>query len=420
VSAARKLSGLVLVWGMLLAAASAGVAKEATQGASVASALPVASVARLAGDETQTRFVLDLSKHVDIVAFTLADPDRVVIDLPQLEFNLPDKIGETSRGLVKAFRFGLVMTGASRIVLDLKGPVRIEKAFVLDLVDSQPARLVLDLVATDRDSFLRNIALDNRPQRHGTASKPEHDPGIKPEDPRPLIVLDPGHGGLDSGTTAPSGEHEKAIVLDFAQQLRDKLDKTGKYRVLMTRSDDHFVPLAERVQFGRSHQAALFISIHADALANHDADAHGATVYTLSETASDEEAERLAEDENRADAIAGVDLTGEPGDVADILIDLAQRETKTFSIHLARALVNELKTVARLHKRPLKSAGFRVLKAPDVPSVLLELGYVSNAQDLKLMTSEAWQSKTADSIVQAINTYFATRIAGAVSAPGPN
>jgi N-acetylmuramoyl-L-alanine amidase len=420
VSAAGKFSSLVVVWGLLLVAFSAGVAKDATERPSVAAELPVATGARLAGDATETRFVLDLSKHVDIVAFTLADPDRVVIDLPQLDFNLPAKIGETGRGLVKAFRFGLVMTGASRIVLDLNGPVRIEKALVLDWVDSQPARLVLDLVPTDRDSYVRNMALDTRPQRRAAAPKPERDPGTKPEDPRPLIVLDPGHGGLDSGTSAPSGEHEKTIVLDFAQQLRDKLDKTGKYRVLMTRTDDRFVPLAERVQFGRSHHAALFVSIHADALANHDAEAHGATVYTLSETASDEEAERLAEDENRADAIGGVDLTGEPGDVADILIDLAQRETKTFSIHLARALVNELKTVARLHKRPLKSAGFRVLKAPDVPSVLLELGYVSNAQDLKLLTSEAWQSRTADSIVQAINTYFATRIAGAVSASGPN
>jgi len=404
---------------MLVAAFQGAVAKETGDRPAVAP-LPAATGARLAGDATRTRFVVDLSKHVDIVAFTLADPDRVVIDLPQMEFGLPAKVGEAGRGLVKAFRFGLVMTGASRIVLDLNGPVRIEKAFVLDLVDSQPARLVLDLVATDRDSFLRNIALDNRPERHASVPKPEHDPAPKAEDPRALIVLDPGHGGLDSGTTAPSGEHEKTIVLDFAQQLHDKLEKTGKYRVLMTRSDDRFVPLAERVQFGRSHQAALFISIHADALANHDAEAHGATVYTLSETASDEEAERLAEDENRADAIGGVDLTGEPGDVADILIDLAQRETKTFSVHLARALVNELKAVARLHKRPLKSAGFRVLKAPDVPSVLLELGYVSNAQDLKLLTSEAWQLRTADSIVQAVNTYFATRIAGAVSAPGSN
>jgi N-acetylmuramoyl-L-alanine amidase len=195
--------------------------------------------------------------------------------------------------------------------------------------------------------------------------------------------------------------------------LREKLEKAGKYRVEMTRSDDRFVPLAERVRFARTRQAALFISIHADALAKRDAEAHGATVYTLSETASDNEAAKLAEAENRADVIAGVDLTAEPDDVADILIDLAQRETKTFSVHFARTLVGQLKTAVRLHKHPLKSAGFRVLKASDVPSVLVELGYVSSAQDLKLLTSDAWRAKTTETIAQAVDTYFSTKIAGA-------
>jgi N-acetylmuramoyl-L-alanine amidase len=188
----------------------------------------------------------------------------------------------------------------------------------------------------------------------------------------------------------------------------------------MTRADDHFVPLADRVRLARSGQAALLISIHADALAHRDPEGHGATIYTLSETASDAEAARLADTENRADLIAGVDLTDEPGDVADILIDLAQRETKAFSMHFARALVSEFKLSARLHKRPLKSAGFRVLKAPDVPSVLIELGYVTNPQDLKLLTSEAWRARAADSMVQAVQTFFTTRLAGASAAHGSN
>jgi len=230
-------------------------------------------------------------------------------------------------------------------------------------------------------------------------------------------VLDPGHGGIDNGTHAPSGENEKAIVLDFALMLRDKIEKAGRYRVAMTRTDDVFVPLAERVRMARQRQASLFISIHADALGRGDGDAQGATIYTLSETASDAEAGRLAEAENKADVIAGVDLSSEPGDVADILIDLAQRETKTFSNHFARSLVGELKTVARLHKHPLRSAGFRVLRAADVPSVLIELGYVSNRQDLKQLTSEAWRSRTGDAIVGAVDTYFSTRFAGAAAAP---
>ncbi len=198
--------------------------------------------------------------------------------------------------------------------------------------------------------------------------------------------------------------------------LRDKIEKVGRYRVVMTRTDDVFIPLAERVKMARQRQAALFMSIHADALGRGDGDAQGATVYTLSETASDAEAARLAEAENKADVIAGMDLSSEPGDVADILIDLAQRETKTFSNHFARNLVTEIKTVARMHKNPLKSAGFRVLRAADVPSVLIELGYVSNRQDLKQLTSEAWRSRTAEAIVGAVDTYFSTRIAGAPAA----
>jgi N-acetylmuramoyl-L-alanine amidase len=184
----------------------------------------------------------------------------------------------------------------------------------------------------------------------------------------------------------------------------------------MTRTDDTFVPLNERVAFARARQAQLFISIHCDALARGDGTAEGASVYTLSERASDDEAARLADKENRADVIAGVDLSREPDDVADILIDLAQRETKTFSGQFARQLVTELKPAARLHKNPLKSAGFRVLKAPDVPSVLVELGYVSNRQDLKQLVSDSWRSRAADAIVQAVDTFFGKRIAGAPAA----
>ncbi len=225
-------------------------------------------------------------------------------------------------------------------------------------------------------------------------------------------MLDPGHGGIDNGTRAASGEQEKSIVLEFSLLLRDQIEKTGKYRVVMTRTDDSFVPLAERVAIARQRQAGLFVSIHADALARGDGDAQGATIYTLSDRASDAAAARLAESENGSDAIAGLDLSAEPDDVADILFDLARRETKTFSVQFARGLVTEMRNATRMHKDPMRSAGFRVLKAPDVPSVLVELGYVSNRGDLKSLTSEAWRNRTAASIAKAIDTYFATRVAG--------
>jgi len=235
----------------------------------------------------------------------------------------------------------------------------------------------------------------------------------KAADPRPVVVIDPGHGGVDNGTQAPSGETEKTLVLDFALALRDRIEKTGKYRVVMTRSDDTFVPLGDRVKIARSNMAALFVSIHADALPRREGDAQGATIYTLSERASDAEAERLADAENKADAIAGIDLTEEPAEVADILIDLTQRETRTFSNRFARMLVNEMKTVARMHKHPLKSAGFRVLKAHDVPSVLVELGYVSNKADLQHLVSESWRSRTVGSVAQAVDAFLGKRVVSA-------
>jgi N-acetylmuramoyl-L-alanine amidase len=373
---------------------------------------PLATDVRVGGDDSQTRFVVDFSRKVDIRAFTLANPYRVVIDMPQVTFQLPSRSGQGGRGLIKAFRFGLVMQGGSRMVIDLARPARIEKAFMLDPGNGQPARMVLDLVAVDRDAFMRTIALDNRAPDSGISRRNGKD-AVASSDPRPLIVIDPGHGGIDNGTQAANGVTEKSIVLEFSLMLRDTIEKTGKYRVVMTRSDDTFVPLSERVNAARSRQAALLLSVHADALARGDGDAQGATVYTLSDTASDAAAARLAESENRADVIAGMDLSAEPDDVADILIDLARRETKTFSMQFARGLVGEMKKATRLHKDPLKSAGFRVLRAPDVPSVLIELGYVSNRGDLKSLTSEAWRTRTAGSIAQAVDTFFKTRMAGA-------
>jgi N-acetylmuramoyl-L-alanine amidase len=371
----------------------------------------VATDVRLAGDTVRSRLIIDLSRPVALSAFTLADPYRVVIDLPQIAFQLPAKAGENGRGLIKAFRYGLVMRGGSRIVIDAKGPVRIDKAFVIDPIDAQPARLVVDLVAVDRQTFMQTLALDAPPPRK--APPRAEAPRAAGGNGRPVIVLDPGHGGIDGGTVAASGEAEKTIVLEFAHELRAQLEKTGKYQVVMTRSDDTFVSLADRVRIARSSNAALFISVHADALARRSAETRGATVYTVSDSASDAEAARLAEAENRADVIAGVDLSSEPDEIADILIDLAQRETRTFSAQFARTVVGELRTAVRLHRQPLRAAGFRVLKAPDVPSVLVELGYVSSPHDLKLMMSEGWRKRATGAMVQAVNSFFAPRLAGA-------
>ena len=408
----------------LLCSGTAGVGAAEGQPSNPipASNFPIASDARLAGDAKQTRFVLDLDKPIQFRAFTLADPYRVVMDIPQVDFRLPAEAGTTGRGLIQAFRYGLVMPGGSRIVFDLTGPARIAKSYVLDAANGQPPRLVLELEQVDRTGFVQSLAAESRPELRPTiavaadpvvatkAAVPE--PAAAAPDSRPVVVIDPGHGGVDNGTQA-GGENEKDLVLGFGLALRDRIEKAGKYRVVMTREDDTFIPLADRVTIARNQSAALFVSIHADALPPGEGDAQGATIYTLSDKASDAEAERLAETENRADAIGGVKLTEEPTEVADILIDLVRRETRTFSNRFARQLMSEMKTSVRMHKHPLKSAGFKVLKGPDVPSVLVELGYASNKDDLEHMKSENWRARTVGSMAQAIDVFFAKRVAKA-------
>ena len=423
--ASRAIHVVWLGCGLLCAAAltcarpTAALAEETPAGPVATSNFPIASDVRLAGDARQTRFVLDLDKTITLRAFALADPYRVIIDIPQVSFRLGPGAGTAGRGLIKAFRYGMVMPGGSRIVFDLTGPARIAKSYVLEAANGQPPRLVLELEEVDRTTFVQLLAAENRPElRPAIADANAAVPAeavtalpkpAQPADPRPVIVIDPGHGGVDNGTQA-SGTMEKELVLGFGIALRDRIEKSGKYRVVMTRSDDTFVPLADRVKVARAQSAALFVSIHADALPRREGDAQGATIYTLSDKASDAEAERLAETENKADAIGGVNLTEEPVEVADILIDLAQRETRTFSNRFARLLMGEMKSTVRMHKHPLKSAGFKVLKAPDVPSVLIELGYVSNKGDLEHLVSENWRNRTVGSMAQAIDAFFAKRL----------
>ncbi|QUS42411.1 N-acetylmuramoyl-L-alanine amidase [Tardiphaga alba] len=415
-------AALTLVWCSDTRAAPGDAPETATEKPAEAS-LPVASDVRIAGDEKQTRFILDLDRKVSLRAFTLADPYRVVIDMPQVTFQLDPGAGTVARGLIKAFRYGMVMPGGSRMVFDLAKPAKIKSATALDPANGQPARMVIELEAVDRTTFVQGLAVENRPElRPGITGSVSPAPvattvvasaaAVSATDTRPVVVIDPGHGGIDNGTQA-GGESEKNIVLGFGLALRDRLEKSGKLRVVMTRADDNFVALDERVKIARGQNAALFVSIHADALPRGEGDAQGATVYTLSDKASDAEAQRLADLENKADAIAGVNLTEEPTDVADILIDLAQRETKTFSGRFARMVAGEMKVTTRMHKNPLKSAGFRVLKAPDVPSVLIELGYVSNKDDLQSLMSENWRSKTVGAVAKAIDVYFAKHVVSA-------
>ncbi|GBD50888.1 N-acetylmuramoyl-L-alanine amidase [Methylopila sp. Yamaguchi] len=372
---------------------------------------PVATDSRLAGDEQRTRLVIDLTASTSIKAFTLADPYRVIIDLPEVAFRLPEVAGRQGRGLVSAYRFGVFAPGRSRIVVDVTRPVAIDKAFVLDALDGQPARIVLDLTPSDRKTFLQSVAA------HGPETTGATPPQAKLTETTdlPVVVIDPGHGGVDPGAAGPDGASEKDIVLAFAKQLKAKIEASGRRKAVLTRDDDTFISLPGRVKVARDNAAALMISIHADTLTD-PFGVRGATIYTLSSKASDKEAERLADKENKADLIAGVDLSDEPEEVAGILFDLTRRETTSFTAQFAKMLARDLKQAAKLNKNPLRSAGFRVLKAPDVPSVLLELGYLSSKEDAKLLMSDAWRDQATDAIATAIDRYFETRIAG--STPG--
>lgn len=422
----RLLLGCALLCAVVLPWSGRASARAGELASEVPSTYPVASQARLAADAKQTRFVLDLDRPITFRTFTLTDPYRLVVDIPQVDFRLPAGTGTTGRGLIKAFRYGLVMPGGSRIVFDLTGPARIADAYVLDPVKGQPSRLVLDFEPVDRASFMQALSAQAHPELRLTTAgavpvaiaAPETIPVTEPSPPpdlRPVIVIDPGHGGVDSGTRW-GNVMEKNIVLAFGLALRDQLEKSGKYRVVLTRSNDTFVPLDDRVRIARKLSAALFISLHANYLAHSEGEAQGATIYTESSKASDANAQKLADEENRADAIGGVNLTKQPTDVANILIDLAQREIRTFSNRFARILVRNMKTVVTMHDPPIESAGFRVLKDPDVPSVLVELGYVSNKRDLAHLISQKWREQAVGAMAQAIDTFLAKRLTSSASA----
>jgi N-acetylmuramoyl-L-alanine amidase len=392
----------------------------------------VANDARLGGDLSRTRFVADLSAVVDFRAYTLTEPYRVIVDLPEVKFLMPNGVGAKGKGLVGAFRFGLFAPGKSRVVIDTVEPVLIEKAFIRKPENGQPARLVLDLVRTSKEEFekqrerqavLRAMSPGNFQTQTEKVTK-----GI-PESAAPkgksVIMIDPGHGGVDPGAISAGGVYEKNVVFTFSQMLKAKLEATGRFKALMTREEDIFIPLADRVERARLEQADLLISVHADALdLKHPllgaklaaADVRGASVYTLSEEASDDLAKAIAARENKSDVLAGVELPGAgDDDLANILLDLMHRETKNLSVSFAKLLLGNLKGKIELTGHPHRFANFKVLKAEDVPSVLVELGYLSSGEDERALTSDEWRSNVTDAIVESVKAFFAKHH---VSAPG--
>jgi len=387
----------------MAAVASSGMAENAA--ARPAPQILVSDL-RIGQRGEHTRFVLNISDKVDFEVFTLADPYRIVIDFPEVAWRLEPGAVQGPTGLIKGFRFGLYRPGRSRMVIDMTGPTVIANKFLLPPDGERGYRLVLDLKPTDRIGYL---ATAGWPKGAAEPTSPADEPPVedfsdKPANAKRVVVIDPGHGGVDPGATGVDGTYEKDLVLPLGKALRDALERTGKYTVVMTRDTDIFLSLKARVAVARRSKADLFVSLHADSAP--DSFVRGASVYTLSEKASDKEAEALAKAENQSDVIAGVDLTNESDVVTSILIDLAQRETKNNAVKFAQNLVPELQRAGDVTQKSHRFAGFRVLKAPDVPSVLIEVGYVSNRLDESVMGTNRWRRVMTTAISRAIDRYF--------------
>jgi N-acetylmuramoyl-L-alanine amidase len=353
-----------------------------------------ATAVGILGDKTETLFQLTLTRGVTAEVYTLANPYRVIVDLPGVSFKLPAESGRDARGLVSAFRYGQFDEGKARIVLDTTGPIAIAKAAMTNARSGPGVVLTIELKSTES------------PTDHATPALP------KRATAKPIIVIDPGHGGIDPGAVGAANLLEKDLVLTVSSRVRELLEQSGRYDIVMTRARDVFVSLSERLKISRQAGADLFISIHADSIEQAYAQSiKGATVYTLSERASDAEARAIAEKENASDLIAGLDVAGgeENDDVKNILLDLMKRETANFSAEFSRTLVAKLKSNISLSRDPERAAAFKVLRQTHAPSVLVELGYVSNPDESRQMQSARWQEKVAKSIVTAVDTYFSKR-----------
>jgi N-acetylmuramoyl-L-alanine amidase len=375
-----------------------------------------ATEARLIGNGKSTTFELTMSDGLPAQAFTLANPYRVIIDFPDLAFRLPPGTGQKGYGLVKAFRYGLFAKHKSRIVIDTTGPVKIASANMTRLGHGSAVKLAMVLQPIDAAAFGVGTGAARPPEPSAKNKNPpkktetEREPGSKP-----VIVIDAGHGGIDPGAIGVNNVSEKTIVLAVAKELQAALKKTGDYVVKMTRTDDVFVSLDGRVQFSEDNDADLFISLHADSIEGKKVaqTVRGATIYTLSDRASDEEARVKAEKENASDLIAGLApaKSGRNDQVKNILFDLMKRETANFSADFSRSLLKRLGKATEMSRVPQRSAAFKVLKQTHAPSVLIELGYISNKTDERDMTTESWRKKVAAAITSAVQVYFKKRTA---------
>lgn len=432
-------------------------------------AATTATLAAITVEADATQFSLDLSAAITAEVFTVGTPYQVIVDLPEITFKLPSDAGQTAKGLIKAFRFGAFGERRARIVIDTQGPVEVTNATLSSAAtshntDAHKLQLQMRPISAasfgigtgTRETASQNLPVDQLPpplaspltppsSAAATAGAPSRStttavtraiptsvetrpaifdtaPAQREPPARPVIMIDPGHGGIDPGAVGPGKTAEKTVVLAVASALRSALVATGRYDVQMTRSTDVFVALDKRVELSTRAQADVFVSLHADTIENRQMakTIRGASIYTLSEKASNEEARLMAEKENAADLAAGLKPTSgtNPDDAKPILFDLLARETASFSHLLSRSMVAAL--AARAHPlahEPNRAAAFRVLRQPNAPSVLIELGFLSNPAEEQRMNEPDWQRQIASAIAAALDAYFTKKNTSTANVP---
>jgi len=469
VSALARRGTLSLLIGVLLALAGSGFALAQA-------ALPDILAVRVSATPDRARMILDLSDTTEFALASLSNPERIAIDIKSASIKMGQTPAVAGHGLVASFTVIQADAGRARAELTLSQPAVVQQAYVLTKVGDQPARLVVDLIPTSENDFQMRAAADmaaanaqgassasvstlsapgsafvvppepsssseeqapaepasSVPETSVISSADSSAPAVSSEAPvaqpppspppkkvavnqppsqsRPLIVLDPGHGGQDYGATAPNGDHEKDITLAFALQLRDLLVASGRFDVAMTRNDDTYLTLNQRVTLARQNRADLFVSLHADTF--QEADIRGASIYTRDEKATDVLDKVLADGENRADVVAGYAPPDAKPAVVNILLDLMRRQVRQRAYLAAEDIVKAMEPNVALRRFPVRQADFFVLQAPDVPSMLIELGFLSNSDDIINLESPDWRDKMVKTIAQGIASYFADLSSG--------
>ena len=352
---------------------------------------------------TGVRIDLGLTQGVPYRIFTLRDPYRMVLDFQEVDWTGLDRADFLQSERISGVQFGSYVPGWSRLVLELGAPMAVDTAELQLEESSGAAVLSLNLKGVDFDEF---NATAGAPRNPGwDLPEPAVSASVAPKngDRSLRVMLDPGHGGIDPGAEV-SGIDEKTMMLTFARELREVLLRSGRYEVVLTRVEDQFVSLERRIALAHRAGADLFISLHADSLS--EGQAHGAAVYTLSEDASDVASLKLAERHDRGDLISGIDLNGADDQVTDVLLDMARQETRPRTKSLAQALANGMaQQGGPMNRKPLRTASFSVLKAADIPSVLVELGFLSSPRDLKNLKNPEWRARMALGIYQGLEDW---------------